>query len=164
MSAFISQIYGQKLVKEVVHLLLAWEGQVHIHAGENGAVSPHPPTPRAYQSDLPCYSRRAPSLHLALSALPPHQRFLSARLQVCGAFQTLADQCGLTDDVFRRALTLMKRSTGAALKTHSSESVDRVYVCVSVYGEVRARGTDKDPFDVWRFESSERFSVFLIYG
>lgn len=126
-----------------------------------------PPPSRAYQSDLPCYSGRAPSLHLsplALSAPPPHQRFLSARLQVCGPFQTLAGQCGLTEEVFRRALTLMKRSAGAALKTHSSDSVDRVYVCVSVNGEVRARGTDKDPFDVWRFESSERFSVFLIYG
>lgn len=127
LSAFISQIYGQNLAKEVVDLLRVWERQVHIHAGENEAVSLGQ---RCYQSDLPSYSQRAPSLHLsplALSGPLTHQGFLSACLQVCGPFQTVPGRCGLTEDVFRRALTVMKRlrsCPGAAVKTHSGESVD----------------------------------------
>lgn len=49
LSAFISQIYGQNLAKELLHLLLVWERQVDIHAGENEAAS----FPQScYQSDL----------------------------------------------------------------------------------------------------------------
>lgn len=111
LSAFISHIYGPILVKEVVDLFLVWERQVHIHTGANGAVS-SPPPPSSYQSDLPSHSRRAPSLHLcplALSGPLSHQGFLSARLQHRGPFQTAPGRCGPTEDVFRRALTVMKR-------------------------------------------------------
>lgn len=65
---------------------------------------------------LSVYIQYTPSLHLSLFPLLvstplTYQGSLSACLQVCGSFQAVcvSSQCGLTEDVFKLALTVMKR-------------------------------------------------------